>query len=647
MSIRDYLCRVAAEITDNSLADIATKEQWLGQRSLRYEQYMEMQGMPHLLPPLKERSPLNTTITGTVKRNDFTIEKLHYQPLPQLYIAANLYIPTNLTTPAPAVVYVCGHSDKPKEWYQPHARRWAQLGFVTLIVDTIRRSEIKGEHHGCYQAGQFQWYSRGYTPGGVEMYCAIRALDLLQNRDEVDGEKIGITGISGGGATSWWAGAADERFKAIAPVCGTGTVKAHLKDRTWDGHCDCMMFINTYLQELSDCGALIAPRPLMTGSADRDGIYSIESIRKIYTKVKSIYDLYGASDNCQLIETPGPHSYHRTSRTGIYSFFIKHLMGKDMSPKEIEDNSEFREDDEVLRVFVNGIPGDEITTTIQESFIPLAEPPQIETEADLIAHRTQVVENLKAKTFRHFPQTPCDLDAEIDLEHMSGETKLARWRFTSEQDWRLTAETMFPKEAQNGKAPLLIFLNSKTDFRWEYHAFINSFDPTWARLAFECRGIGETSWGYDLQWHIRRSAAITGRTIASMQVYDALRAIEFARTLDTIDPDRIAIAGSGQMATVAMYAALLDGNLEAVILENPPASQNLPDPPNCRDYANEMLNCLRFTDLPDVAAMLYPADLVFITPRPETYRLTDDIYNKLGGRIVRPTTLAQYTPAAK
>jgi cephalosporin-C deacetylase-like acetyl esterase len=647
MGIRDYLCRVAAKITDNSLAHIKTKEQWLEERQERLQQYLEMQGILNF-PPKEERTPLNVKVTGVLKRDDVTIEKLYYESLPQLYVSGNLYIPNNLDGPAPGVIYVCGHSEDQKTHYQPHARRWAQLGFVTLIVETLQRGEIKGMHHGCYGFGQWQWYSRGYTPAGVEMWNAIRGIDLLQDRPEVMPDKIGITGISGGGATSWWTAAADERIKVVAPVCGTGTIKAHVKDRTWDGHCDCMMFINTYLQDLADCGALIAPRPLLVASADRDGIYSIASIRETYNKVKGIYHLYGADDDCKLVETPGGHSYHNISRTQIFSFFIKHLMGKDLPPESIADVGDELESSEDLRVYVDGFPSDERTSTIQESFIKVAEAPVIENQDDLRAERDKLVKTLREKTFYHFPEQPCELDVEVDFEYMSGDTKLARMAFTSEQGWRLHGKLVRPKESQDKKSPVMVFLsspgaNSPAGNRWEFEGFTNGFDTSWVRLAVECRGIGETSWGQDLQWHIRRNAAITGRTIASMRVYDALRAVELARKLPGVDPDRVAVAGRGEMAVVALYAALLDGKLEAVIVESPPATQNAPGNPDGTGEAIEMLNCLRFTDLPYLAGLLYPAELIFVGDRPDAYRWAEELYSMLGKKVHSVGRLRDYS----
>ena len=69
----------------------------------------------------------------------------------------------------------------------------------------------------------WNWLSLGYTPAGVEVWNAMRALDYLQTRPEVDPKLIGLTGISGGGAMTWYTAAVDERITAAAPVCSTFT----------------------------------------------------------------------------------------------------------------------------------------------------------------------------------------------------------------------------------------------------------------------------------------------------------------------------------------------------------------------------------------------------------------------------------------
>ncbi len=319
-NIRQYLIRVASEITEGSLAGIRSKEDWENIRSDHYDKLVEMLSLEDM-PLTRERPPLNVKVTGTVKMKGYRIEKLYYESLPGLYVVANLYIPNDIKKPTAAILYQCGHSFTQKVHYQEHARKFAQLGFVCLITETIQRGEVRGVHHGCYAKGWFQWYSRGYTPAGVEVWNAIRGIDLLAARPEVDPERIGVTGISGGGAMSWFIAAIDPRVKAAAPVCGNSTIQSHILTRTVDGHCDCMFPVNTYGFDMQDIGALITPKPLLIAQADRDGLNTIESVRKVYYDLRELYKLYDAGDKISLVETPGGHSYHPVSRKAIFSFF--------------------------------------------------------------------------------------------------------------------------------------------------------------------------------------------------------------------------------------------------------------------------------------------------------------------------------------
>ncbi len=647
-NIREYLCDAAAKITDAAGKHFASKKALLAGRDGLRSKYLEMMGIVDLPPP-PERRPLNAIVTAKTERPAFTVERLRYESLPRLYVTANLYVPKKLDGPAPAVLYVCGHSPRQKLQFQHHCRRWAELGFVTLVVDTIQYGEIKGYHHVCYAKGWFHCYSRGYTPAGVELLNGIRGVDLLCSRPEVDADRVGVTGISGGGAMSWWVGAADERLKVVAPVCGTGTLRSHIAERTLDGHCDCMYFINYYGMDLADLGALIAPRPLFIGSADRDFIYSIASIRECYERAKIAYDLLGVPENIRLVETPGPHSYHANSRQGIFAWFLKHLCGRDVPPSEIADVDESNPiPDEDLIVYVNGPPADERTATIQDSFVPLAPKPNIRSVKDLRAERKRVVAGLQA----HFPAEPCELDCRTEYEFAHGDGTGRRLSFTPEVGWRLSARLTTHKSVQGVKAPVYVEIAG----RGKRSPWATSM-PGMHRFEVEPRGTGETEWGDGLARHVRRAAAVTGRTIASMRVYDVLRAVELARALPECDGS-IVLAGDGEMAAVAVYAALLDGGIRAVVLANAPPTLDAPSDPDGSGPAIEMLGALRFADLPVAAGLLYPTELVFFQGRPHEYGWAEELYARLGatargeparaGRITHIRNMDEWQfPAAK
>jgi len=131
-----------------------------------------------------------------------------------------------------------------------------------------------------------------------------------------------------------------------------------------------------------------------------------------------------------------------------------------------------------------------------------------------------------------------------------------------------------------------------------------------------------------------------------MWVYDTLRALACVRQLPQVDGARVALAGRGQMAAVALYAALLDGHVKTVFLESPPPTQDAPSDPDGTGDSIEMIGCLRVTDLPQVAGLLHPTELVFVGECPSTYDWAQDVYQRLGSkeRFRRVNKLADWQP---
>lgn len=592
-----------------------------------------MMGIDHL-PVHGKRTDLNVTLTGEVKKKGYRIVKLYYESLPDLYVRANLYIPDGCTSRCPAILYASGHALDQKGTYQAHPAKFAQLGFVCMITETIQFGEVRGEHWGPVRNGWFNWYSRGYNPGGVELWNAIRAIDLLTQRPEVDPERIGVTGISGGGAQSWYIAAADSRVKAAAPVCGAGTLKDHVLNRTLDGHCDCMMPTNIYQQDFRDIGALIAPRPLLIAQSNQDGMYRIGAVRDLTAEVKKSYALYGKAGNVSLVETPGQHSYHRISRKNIFSFFAEQLMNKRISPDQVGDidtTQKNRASSDELKVYVNGPPKDDRTTTIQHSFIPLAPLPVIESRQELHSLRDSVKKFLSEKTFRAFPKNETAFDQHVEFTSMdsknSGNTI---YNFISEEGWRLKVDVHWRNDS-TAKKPLMIVLRNYNEEQWSSEAFGSALDSNANIAYFEVRGVGETGWDPTLQWHIRRAAAWTGRTIASMQVYDLLRCIRFVRTLSNVDSTAVGIAAQKELGVVALYAALMDGRCTSIVLKDPPATQDIGDNPNGKGPAIEMLNCLRITDVNRLPALLAPAKISIVGEVPTAYEWSEKMLKRFEG----------------
>jgi len=257
-----WLTDRAKEYEKEFLPTVKTSADFEKLRPELHREYMDMLG----LWPIPEKTPLKATVTGTVDSEPgVRIEKLHFQSRPGLYVTANLYLPNPANGPYPAILYSIGHyrggRDGHKTQVSDHGLWFASHGYVCLIYDTIELGEVTCTHHGTYNVGRWWWHSNGFTPAGVECWNAIRAIDYLQSRPEVDPKRIGATGISGGGAATFWISAADDRIRATAPVSGMSDLTWYVGDDGVNGHCDCMFLYNNYRWNWTTIAGLICRGP--------------------------------------------------------------------------------------------------------------------------------------------------------------------------------------------------------------------------------------------------------------------------------------------------------------------------------------------------------------------------------------------------
>ena len=156
-AIRKYLADRASELEDDVLPDIRTAEAFEKVRPRLRREYLDMLG----LEPLPERTPLKAVLTGRLEKDGYTVEKLHFQSRPGLYVTANLYLPRPAPKePLPAILYLCGHASQMKRdgnkaapESQSHGIWFATHGYVALVLDTLELGEIAAMHRGTLRHG--------------------------------------------------------------------------------------------------------------------------------------------------------------------------------------------------------------------------------------------------------------------------------------------------------------------------------------------------------------------------------------------------------------------------------------------------------------------------------------------------------------
>jgi dienelactone hydrolase len=619
--IQDYLGRQAERIQGLAAQDVKLPEDWRKARQQYKEEYLYMLG----LWPLPEKTRLAATVTRTLQGDGYVVDMLHYQSRPRLYVTGNLYRPAAAKEGErlPAVLYVCGHSGQGrngnKTAYQSHGIWFARHGYVCLVLDSLQLGEIGGIHHGTYREGRWWWHSRGYTPAGVECLNGMRGIDYLAGRPDVDPDRIAVTGISGGGAATFWIAAADERAKAAVPVSGMADLMSYVPNRVINGHCDCMFLYNTFQWPWARIAALVAPRPLLFVNSDKDAIFPMDANERVINHLKRVYSLYGASDFVESVVSIGDHAYRQDIRQAAYRFINMHLKNDPrlVTDSEVDLVGGSGKDQkcpiapERLRVFPEDtdIPKDQLNTAIDEHFVAMAkvEPP---AKGEFERWRGPLASELRRVVFRSLPER-------IPAAKAIGQADADTVRLETEGGIEITLRAA--GAPQPGKEPARVL------------AVVQGADapeaiPDWVKglvdggdhvYLLAPRGTGQTRWTRkNPPNYVERCHVLLGRTVDTGRVLDVAAA---ARHLRAKHGEKVPVyvLGQGAAGVLAAYAALLEPEVAGAMLKDPPARHMLPEAP-------QFLNVLRVCDVPDVLGMLAPRPLTI-------YGGGDELLEKVAG----------------
>ena len=639
--IHKYLTRIAEDLHGQflrvpisqsfremgSLKDVKSVDDWKKLLPKYKQEYFYMLG----LWPMPEKTPIKATITGTLSGDDYAVDMLYYQSMPRLYVTATLYRPKDVAEGRrlPAVLYVCGHSPRGrngnKTAYQSHGIWFARHGYICLVLDTLQMGEIAAIHHGTYSEGRWWWHSRGYTSAGVECLNGIRGIDYLISRPDVDPERIAVTGISGGGAATFWIAAADERVKVAVPVSGMSDLISYVPDHVINEHCDCMFLYNTFQWPWTRIAALIAPRALLFVNSDHDSLFPMDGNERVINRLERVYSLYGAGDFVDSEVSIGGHAYRKDIRQAAYRCINMHLKNdaRVVTDSEVDlvtgsgNNRQHPIEPARLRVFPedSDIPKDELNTTIDQYFVPMAkvEPPE---KGGYETWKTAIQAELRRVTFRYFPQR-------IPPAKLIKQAESSDLRLESEPgiEVRLLRAGEF-EAVKNPKRILMVVQNPDADK-----------SPTgWLKRAYEMgdcvylcspRGIGLTRWTRkNPPNYVERSCALLGFTVDTGRVWDIIAAARYLH--DNYDGKvPVYTLGEGAAGVLAAYAGLWEPDIAGVILNEPPLT-------HMDDKAPQFLNVLRVCDIPDVLGMLAPCDLTVYSKSNDELKKVTEIYTAAG-----------------
>lgn len=292
--------------------------------------------------PYDKDFPLDMKVFKIIEEENLLIKNIVFSSRENVFITANLYLPKNRVAKAPAVLLQCGHSKngKASKAYQKAARIIASTGIIVLVTDPIGQGEreeyfdetgasVISPAVGNHQQFGNQCFLAGSSPIKYFLADAMRSIDLLCSLDEVDSEKIGATGISGGGTMTSLLMAYDDRIKVAAPGCWPCSGREYFvvgsapdSEQIWPD-------VLSYDLDVFEIMLCHYPKPLLFISAKYDFI-PYEGVKKLYNETKRLYGLSENQDNVQISTVPKPHGYAVESAKDAAEFFAKHLLGKEL-----------------------------------------------------------------------------------------------------------------------------------------------------------------------------------------------------------------------------------------------------------------------------------------------------------------------------
>ncbi len=325
------------------IARLKTKADWeVYRQELRDRFYLPMKKF--------EKTPLNARITGTIQKKTYRVEKVLFESHPGFYVTAALFIPKKRQRPAPAIVYLSGHTALAfrDPTYQHIILNLVDKGFIVFAVDPIGQGErlqyVDGETNRSKIGGPTTEHSyagaqtllTGTSLSDYFVWDGVRAIDYLATRKEVDIHRIGMTGRSGGGTQTAMIAAYDERVYAAAPECYITSFKRLLQSigpqdaeqNPW--HALALGF------DHADFLHLRAPGPTLIITTTND-FFSQQGARETFAEAKKSFAALGHPENIRMVTDFGIHTSTKKNRERMYAFFQRALkVPGDSTDRDVE-----------------------------------------------------------------------------------------------------------------------------------------------------------------------------------------------------------------------------------------------------------------------------------------------------------------------
>lgn len=570
--------------------------------------------------------PLNAEITGKIKEKDLTIEKIIFQSRPNVYITSNLYIPDNIHKPAPAILFLSGHHELAKHVpeYQFVCRCLVQAGIIVFAIDPVGQGERKSYYEPIAGRTTIDWGVPEHDYAGSQtlligdciaryfVYDAMRAVDYMITREEIDPGKIGVTGNSGGGTQTSLMMICDSRIAAAAPATFLMNRKTYMlcggaqdAEQIWPG-------MSAIGFDHEDILLMMVPKPVLVLAVSYD-FFPIEGTRRTVERVKRFWEMAGKENCVGLVEDSCTHKYSANLAIAATEFFSLHLGGKKTTPdvsKISPINSSM-----LLCTKTGQIKAEkkDSIAVFEENFNRYKKIKKDLDSIPLEKRKQKAVEWLKQKIFAN--RKKCPLNPRFYLVEPVEEFDVEMCFWWSQEGIFNNAFLFKNCTMKTRKLPVIIALWDGGTNSIQYHMewIRNQCNNKKAVMILEVTGTGSISpdpifarsneeprgtihkFNDDLLW--------LDDSIAAMRVYDVTRACDMLEQWHMIDKENISCYASGKTGIYGRIAKIIEPRIKNVfvadgirsfseIVENKHYDQH-----NIRSII--IPGILKFFDLPD------------------------------------------------
>jgi dienelactone hydrolase len=615
------------ETRKSGIAALETREDWLKRQSEVRRKLDEM------IREFPEKSPLNARITGRVEGDGFQVEKIIYESQPGFHVTAALFIPDNLKGKAPAVLYCSGHTYESfrSRVYQHMIINLVKKGCVVLAFDPIGQGERQQyldeqgknsifktpTHEHSYPGGQC--FISGSSLAMHMIWDGIRSVDYLLTRPEVDPERIGITGRSGGGTQSAYIAAFDPRIRVAAPECYiTGFEYIFKSIGPQDAEQNLPGFLGLGL-DLADLLEVRAPKPAIIISTTRD-FFSIQGARETYREANKTYNIFGQPDKITMSEDDAGHETTLKNREALYAFFKKHLnFPGDVLDKEVNLFAPAELQVSATGQVIPELNGETIFSLNRKLTGKIME------NADRMHENARADQSWKDKirTITGYVAPDTTKGSVFSGRETREGYILEKYLVPGGGDYFLPVLVLKPENSRPDKAVVILNPEGKEKEITNDSLGIWFIKQGCLVILPDVAGFGELGPGYlqgDTymehtsynQWY---AGVLTGKSPVGLRMADIQQVAAFTRRHFSLDPGRIHAVARDLFSSDLLHVAAVTDDFSRILLINPLVSFRalvMNSRYHPRYIQSAVQKSIRFYDLPDLAFLSAPERLMMI-----------------------------------